>query len=82
MKIQLPNNIIKKVKPPLSYEALFVQISSLASAKGFDKNQLTIRYVDLDGESVIIEDDADLEMAYTCAFSNDKRIKLIIDVMQ
>lgn len=81
VKIEMPNNMTKRVKTPLSFEALFSQVRTLAAAKGIAE-PLAIRYVDLDGESVVIEDDTDLEMAYTCALSSDKKIKFIVDQPQ
>lgn len=78
VKLELPNNLTKRVKTPLSFDALFSQVCSLAKAKGIEQ-PLAIRYIDLDGESVVIEDDSDLEMAYTCAITNERRIKFIVD---
>ena len=76
-KIELPNNLTKRVKTPLSFQALLAQVSTLAQAKGLAE-PVSIHYIDLDGESVVIEDDTDLEMAYTCALTNDKRIKFCV----
>jgi len=53
-------------------------VTTLVQAKGLTE-PVTIHYIDVDGESVVIEDDNDLEMAYTCAeTSNDKRIKFCV----
>ena len=76
-KIELPNNLTKRVKTPLTFQALLTQVTSLATAKGLAE-PLSIHYIDLDGESVVIEDDTDLEMAYTCALTNDNRIKFCV----
>ena len=83
VKITMPNtNLTKRVKTPLSFSALYNQVQTMAQSKGLAIQSLIIRYIDQDGESVIIEDDNDLEMAYSVAFGADKRIKLIVESEQ
>ena len=81
VKIQVSDNIAKRVKMPQSYAELSAQVVTLAQAKGLDTTApLSIRYTDAENEFVIIEDDVDLEMAYTIAFNFlEKRIKLFVD---
>ena len=52
-------------------------VESLAKSKGLES--ASIQYTDADNEWVVIEDDVDLEMAYTIASTAmDKRIKFVV----
>ena len=80
VKIQLPNNHNKRIKTPLSFESLLEQVTHLRPAKGVSADELTLSYEDPEGEAVVIQDDADLEIAYSLAMGGAKRrIKFIVD---
>jgi hypothetical protein len=66
---------------PQTFAELKAQVITIAHAKGMDTTApLTIRYADAENEYVVIEDDVDLEMAYTISFNYmQKRIKLLVD---
>lgn len=79
VKIQFSDSIAKRVKMPATFSDLFEQVTSLTKAKGFESISPTIQYTDTENESVVVEDDADLEMAYTIAHNfMDKRIKFTV----
>lgn len=79
VKIQFSDNIAKRVKMPMTFAELSQLVSSVAKAKGLDTSTPTIQYTDAENESVVVEDDVDLEMAYTIAHNYmDKRIKFSV----
>ena len=76
------STLSKKIKSPVSYESLHSLIHLLAQNKAKAETSVFARYMDADGESVIIEDDTDLELAYEDALKRDKRIKFIVEGVQ
>jgi hypothetical protein len=79
VKIQVSDNIATRVKMPMTFAELFAQVTNLAKAKGLDSTTPTIQYTDTENEWVVVEDDVDLEMAYTIAFNYmEKRIKFSV----
>jgi hypothetical protein len=69
-------NTAKKVKTPLSYNDLKTVVASLAQSRGVIAGN--IQYTDVDGSQVVIEDEYDLEMAYTVALTGNKKINLVV----
>jgi len=69
-------NTAKKIKTPLSYNDLKAQVQALAQARGVIAGN--IQYMDVDGSQVVIEDEYDLEMAYTVALTGTKKINLVV----
>jgi len=51
----------------------------MAKKEGVSKtSSLIISYVDAENETIRVEDDSDLQMAYVVALSGDRKIKFII----
>jgi len=79
VKILFSGDVAKRVKMPMTFTELFTQIKNLAKAKGRDNATPIIQYADTETEWVVVEDDVDLEMAYTIAFNYmEKRIKFVV----
>jgi len=51
-------------------------VQALAQARGVIAGN--IQYMDVDGSQVVIEDEYDLEMAYTVALTGTKKINLVV----
>jgi len=79
VKIQTPDNLAKRVKTPMTFNQLSTMVNALVKSKGLDiSSPPTISYRDADEEVIVVEDDLDLEMAYTIATSAmEKRIKFV-----
>jgi len=78
VKISFPgtDSGIKRIKTPLSFKDLANTVKNLAQNKGLPVGP--IKYKDLDGDWVVIEDEGDLELAYTVAMTGDKRITFMV----
>jgi len=67
---------VKRIKTPLSFNSLKAQVEALANSRGVPAGN--VQYRDLDGDWVIIEDESDLEMAYTVALTGGNKINLVV----
>lgn len=81
VRIQLQHageTFLKRVPAPVTYEKLSAVVTQLLAKNGLPTEGFRVRYLDVDALWVVVEDDSDLEIAYTLALSSDKKVTFVI----
>lgn len=75
------NTVIKRIPNVQTYNDLLKQAQAVCSKAGVDPSvKIHLKYFDADNETVRVEDDSDLQLAYASALSSDKRVKFQIEL--
>jgi hypothetical protein len=72
----------KRVPAPVTFEALQQVVKSCIKKLSPQSGEVSfrVRYEDIDGLQVVVDDDSDLEIAYTLCLSSSKKIRFLVEI--